>query len=121
LATSKVVSLHLVLSDRTRGILGPTEYSLMRRDSILVNTSRAGLIDEANLRHALDSGRPSHAALDVFSVEPTPAQHPLVGHPAVTITPHLGFVSTPVYEMFFKTMVNDLGKWVQEQVGALRV
>ncbi len=120
LATSKIVSLHLVLSERTRGILGPTEYSLMRRDSILVNTSRAGLIDEANLRHALDSGRPSHAALDVFSVEPTPALHPLVGHPAVTITPHLGFVSTPVYEMFFKTMVNDLGKWVQEQVGALR-
>ena len=120
LATSKIVSLHLVLSDRTRGILGPTEYSLMRRDSVLVNTSRAGLINETNLRYALDSGRPSHAALDVFSVEPTPKQHPLLSHPAVTITPHLGFVSTPVYEMFYKTMVNDLRKWIQEQVGALR-
>jgi len=92
----------------------------MRRDSILVNTSRAGLIDEMNLRYALDSGRPSHAALDVFSVEPTPKNHSLLSHPAVTITPHLGFVSTPVYEMFYKTMVNDLRKWIQDQVGALR-
>ncbi len=112
LATSKVVSLHLVLSDRTRGLLGPTEYSLMRRDSVLVNTSRAGLIDEEGLAQALTSGRPSHAALDVFSVEPVLPNNPLLQHPRVTVTPHLGFVATRVYEMFYKTMVSDLMRWV---------
>jgi len=115
LATSKIISLHLVLSDRTRGLIGPTEFSLMRRDSVLVNTSRAGLIDETALIEALDSGRPSHAALDVFTIEPLPKDHPILGHPAVTLTPHLGFVSTRVYEMFYKTIVNDLSKWVEER------
>jgi phosphoglycerate dehydrogenase-like enzyme len=113
LATCKVVSLHLVLSDRTRGILGPTEFSLMRRDSILVNTSRAGLLDEESLAQALHSGRPAHAAIDVFSVEPVVADHPLLHHPQVTLTPHLGFVATRVYEMFYKTMVNDLLRWLE--------
>jgi phosphoglycerate dehydrogenase-like enzyme len=113
LATSKVISLHLVLSDRTRGILGPTEYSLMRRDSLLVNTSRAGLVDEEGLAQALSSGRPAHAAIDVFSVEPVVSAHPLLQHPQVTLTPHLGFVATRVYEMFYKTMVNDLLRWLK--------
>jgi len=87
----------------------------MRRDSVLVNTSRAGLIDETALIEALDSGRPSHAALDVFTIEPLPKDHPILGHPAATLTPHLGFVSTRVYEMFYKTIVNDLSKWVEER------
>ncbi len=114
LATSKVISLHLVLSDRTRGIIGPTELSLMRRDSVLVNTSRAPLIDEAALLPALESGRPAMAALDVFSTEPFGKEHPFLNHPQITVTPHLGFVSTPVYEMFYKTMVNDLSKWIAQ-------
>jgi phosphoglycerate dehydrogenase-like enzyme len=114
LATSKVISLHLVLSDRTRGIVGPTELSLMRRDAVLVNTSRAQLIDEAALLPALESGRPAMAALDVFSKEPFGRDHPFLNHPQITITPHLGFVSTPVYEMFYKTMVNDLTRWIAQ-------
>lgn len=118
LATSKVISLHLVLSDRTRGVIGPTEYSLMRRDSVLVNTSRAALIDEAGLIQALDAGRPSHAALDVFTQEPLPKGHPLLSHPRVTITPHLGFVSAPVYEVFYKTIVSDLTRWIRS--GAIK-
>lgn len=113
LATSKIVSLHLVLSDRTRGILGPTEFSLMRRDSILANTSRAGLLDEQGLAQALSSGRPAHAVIDVFSAEPVVPDHPLLHHPQVTLTPHLGFVATRVYEMFYKTMVNDLLRWLE--------
>jgi phosphoglycerate dehydrogenase-like enzyme len=113
IATSKVISLHLVLSDRTRGIVGPTEYSLMRRDSVLVNTSRSGLIDEAGLLDALESNRPAHAALDVFGTEPLPADHAFLHHPKITLTPHLGFVSTPVYETFYKTLVSDLTKWLQ--------
>lgn len=115
LATSKVVSLHVVLSDRTRGMIGPTEYSLMRRDSLLVNTSRSALIDEAGLIAALESGRPARAALDVFGQEPLPAGHAFLNHPLITLTPHLGFVSTPVYEVFYKTMVSDLTRWVKEK------
>ncbi len=112
LATSKIVSLHLVLSERTRGIIGPTELSLMRRDALLVNTSRAGLIDEHGLAQALTAGRPAHAALDVFSVEPVVPGHPLLQHPQVTLTPHLGFVATRVYETFYKAMVSDLVRWL---------
>jgi phosphoglycerate dehydrogenase-like enzyme len=115
LATSKVVSLHLVLSERTRGTVGPTEYSLMRRDALLVNTSRAGLMDESGLLDALESGRPAHAALDVFGREPLPPGHPFLNHPQITATPHLGFVSTPVYETFYKTIVADLTRWLQDR------
>lgn len=118
LATSKVVSLHLVLSDRSRGTIGGTELSLMRRDAILVNTSRAGLIDDTALLPALDSGRPAWAALDVFSQEPLPPDHPYLAHPRILATPHLGFVSMPVYEVFYKTMANDLLSWLHERAHA---
>jgi phosphoglycerate dehydrogenase-like enzyme len=114
LATSKVVSLHLVLSDRSRGTIGPTELSFMRRDSLLVNTSRAALVDETALLQALASGRPAMAALDVFNTEPLPQNHPFIHHPQITVTPHLGFVSAPVYEVFYRTMVSDLIQWIQE-------
>lgn len=114
LATSRVVTLHLVLSERTQGILGPTEYSLMRRDALLVNTARAGLLDEPGLLAALDSGRPAHAALDVFGTEPLPQGSPWLRHPHVTISPHLGYVSTPVFETFYKATVSDLTRWVRE-------
>lgn len=119
LATSKVVSLHLVLSDRSRGVIGATELSLMRRDAILVNTSRAALIDESALLTALDSGRPAWAALDVFAQEPLPHDHPYLQHPRVLATPHLGFVSMPVYEVFYKSMANDLAKWLTTQAREL--
>jgi phosphoglycerate dehydrogenase-like enzyme len=115
LATSKVVSLHLVLSDRTRGLIGPTELSLMRRAALLVNTSRAALVDEAALLPALESGRPAFAALDVFGAEPLPSGHAFLNHPQVMITPHLGFVSVPVYEVFYKSMVADLISWMGQE------
>lgn len=119
LATSKVVSLHLVLSDRSRGVIGPTEFSLMRKDALLVNTSRAALIDNAALLPALESGRPAHVALDVFDQEPLPQNHPFLNHPQITLTPHLGFVSAPVYEVFYRTMVADLSNWLRKmQVAA---
>jgi phosphoglycerate dehydrogenase-like enzyme len=113
IATSKIVSLHLVLSDRSRHTIGPTEFSLMRRDAVLVNTSRSGLIDQASLTAALDAGRPAHAALDVFDQEPLPDGHPLLHHSNVTLTPHLGFVATPVMETFYRQLVADLTVWVQ--------
>ena len=115
LATSKVVSLHLVLSERTKRIIGPTEYSLMRRDSLLVNTSRSGLMDVDALIPALDSGRPMMAAVDVFDVEPVSKGNVFFNHPKVVATPHLGFVSVPVFEAFYRTMVQDLTKWIKTQ------
>jgi len=114
IATSKIISLHLVLSDRTRQVIGPTEFSLMRRDAILVNTSRAGLIDQHGLIDALNLGRPAHAALDVFDQEPLPVGHPLLNQPNLTLTPHLGFVSTPVMETFYQQMVADLSEWIEK-------
>jgi len=114
IATSKVISLHLVLSDRTRGVIGQTEYSLMRRDALLVNTSRSGLIDQEGLIPALDSGRPSHAALDVFDQEPIAENHPLLRHPCVTHTPHLGYVAAPVMETFYRQLAHDLTVWSRQ-------
>jgi len=114
IATSKVISLHLVLSDRTRAVIGHTEYSLMRRDALLVNTSRSGLIDQEGLIAALDSGRPGHAALDVFDQEPIAKNHPLLTHPRVTHTPHLGYVAAPVMETFYRQLANDLTAWSRQ-------
>ena len=100
LATSKVVSLHLVPSAETRQLLDADRLASMRRDSLLVNTSRSALIDTAALAHALAGGRPAMAALDVYDEEPLPADHPLRRLPNVVLTPHLGFVAQPVFERF---------------------
>ena len=112
IATSKVVSLHLVLSDRTRNLIDARALTAMRADALLVNTSRAGLIDEAALIQALKSGRPAAAALDVFSEEPLPAQHPLASLPNAVLSPHLGFVNVPVFERFFAGVAANLEAWL---------
>jgi phosphoglycerate dehydrogenase-like enzyme len=106
LATSDVVSLHLVLSDRTRGLLGPHELALLRRGAILVNTSRAALIDEAALVDAVQSGH-IVAALDVFHREPLAADHPLASMRRSVLTPHLGYGTAEVYGVFFEHLVEN--------------
>ena len=97
LSTSRVVSLHLVPSEQTRHLLNADRLSLMRADSILVNTSRAALIDTSALIEALRLGRPALAALDVFDEEPLASEHPLRSLPNTVLTPHIGFVSQPVF------------------------
>lgn len=110
--TSAAVSLHLVLSDRTRGIVGAEDLARMRPDAVIVNTSRSGLMNETVLIDALAAGRPGWAALDVYDVEPIAAGHPLLGLPNVTISPHLGYVNEQVFAAFHRGIVEALAAWL---------
>jgi len=112
LATSKVVSLHLVPSPETRKLIDAKRMAAMRADSILVNTARSALIDMAALTAALDAGRPAIAALDVFDDEPLAADSPLVSRGDVVLTPHLGFVNDPVFGKFGPGVVANLLAWL---------
>lgn len=112
LATSHVVSLHLVVTPATRHLLNAERLALMRPDSLLVNTSRSELIDTAALVSALQRGRPGFAALDVFDVEPLPLDDPLRGLPNVLLTPHLGFVTEPVFQRFASGVTECLQAWL---------
>ncbi len=91
LAESDVVSLHLLLTDETRGFLSAARIAAMKPGVLLINTARGALIDEAALVEALRSGHVAQAGLDVFTVEPLPADHPLVSLPAVTLSAHSAF------------------------------
>jgi phosphoglycerate dehydrogenase-like enzyme len=113
LATSKVVSLHLVPSAGTHQLINAARLASMRCDALLVNTSRSALVDTAALAHALAAGRPAMAALDVFDDEPLPADHPLRRLPNVVLTPHLGFVAQPVFERFAADVVECLAAWLR--------
>lgn len=90
---SDVVSLHLVLSERSRGTVGREELALLGPQGYLVNTSRAGLVDREALLAALHAGTIAGAGLDVFDVEPVPADDPLLTAPRTVLTPHLGYVT----------------------------
>jgi phosphoglycerate dehydrogenase-like enzyme len=107
LAESDAVSLHLVLSDRTRGVLGARELGLMKPGAVLVNTSRGPLVDEAALLAALHAGR-IIAALDVFDREPLPAEHPLRHAPNTVLTPHLGYNTEDTFARFYRESVENV-------------
>jgi D-3-phosphoglycerate dehydrogenase len=112
LATCDVVTIHLVLSERTRGLIGAADLARMKPDAILVNTSRGAIVDERSLIAALKAGRPRHAALDVYDREPLPADHPLRGLPNVTLAPHLGYVSAENYRVFYEDTVECVEAWL---------
>jgi len=92
------LTVHLVLSPKTRGIIGVAELALMKRSSYLINTSRGPLIDETALIHALEEKKIAGFAVDVFEQEPLPADHPFRRLTNVLATPHLGFASQSLYE-----------------------
>jgi len=106
LARADVISVHLVLSPRTRGILGAGDIARMKRGAILVNTSRAPLVDETALIAAARDGR-IVAALDVYEHEPLPVDHPLVTCPNTVLTPHLGYSVLEVYRVFYVQCVEN--------------
>lgn len=111
LAQSDAVTLHLVLSERTRGVIGATELDGMKPGAILVNTSRGGLIDEAALVDRLRAGRLT-AALDVYWAEPLPADHPLRTLPNVVLAPHLGYCTEEVYAQFYRESIENVSAFL---------
>jgi phosphoglycerate dehydrogenase-like enzyme len=109
------LSVHLVLSDRSRGLVGATEIGLMKPTARLVNTSRGPIVDEAALVAALRERRIAGAALDTFDVEPLPADHPFRTMDNVLTTPHLGYVTEDLYRVFFEDTVSNLARWLDER------
>jgi len=108
LRQSDIVSIHMVLSDRSRGLIGREELALMKRDAYLINTSRGPIVDEAALIEALQAGRIGGAGLDVYNVEPLPSNHPLRSLPNVLLTPHVGYVTDDNYAVFYRETVEDV-------------
>lgn len=106
LSRADVVSIHLVLSPETRGIVGRRELALLRDGALLVNTSRAPLVDEAALLAELGQRR-LHAALDVFNDEPLPADHPLRQAPNTVLTPHVGYGTLESYQLFYRNSIEN--------------
>jgi phosphoglycerate dehydrogenase-like enzyme len=112
MAAADVVTLHLVLSETTRGLVGEPELAAMRASAYLVNTSRAGLVDTDALVEALRAGRIAGAGLDVFDEEPLPTDHPLRSLPQVLATPHLGYVTAGNYRTYFTEAVEGIAAWL---------
>jgi phosphoglycerate dehydrogenase-like enzyme len=114
-AAADVLSIHLKLGERTRGLVGAAELSTMKSTALLVNTSRGPIVDEAALVEALRSGSIAGAALDVFDTEPLPADHPLRTSTNVLATPHIGYVADRPYRIFFRDAVNAIAEWLDSQ------
>ncbi|MFI6404484.1 D-2-hydroxyacid dehydrogenase family protein [Streptomyces sp. NPDC050548] len=108
LADSDFVSVHLALGDRTRGLLGPAELALLKPTAYLINTSRAAIVDQDALLAALHEGRIAGAGIDVFDIEPLPADHPMRTAPRLLATPHLGYVSQANYTTYYGQAVENI-------------
>jgi phosphoglycerate dehydrogenase-like enzyme len=106
IAQADAITLHLVLSDRSRGIIGAAEIGRMKPGAVLVNTSRGPLVDEAALLAALRAGR-IRAGLDVYDIEPLPADHPLRHAPNTVMTPHLGYGVAEVWAQFYPQSIEN--------------
>jgi phosphoglycerate dehydrogenase-like enzyme len=112
LRLADIVSIHLVLSDRTRGLIGERELALMKPDAHLINTSRGPIVVEAALIQALKGGRIAGAALDVYDTEPLPPEHPYRKIPNLLATPHIGYVTRGLYERFYRDTVSNIAAWL---------
>jgi phosphoglycerate dehydrogenase-like enzyme len=109
------LTIHLVLSDRTRGLIGAKELALMKPTARLVNTSRGPIVVEADLIATLRNGKIAGAALDVFDHEPLPPDHPYRSLPNLLATPHIGYVSHDLYTRFYQDTVDNIRQWLDRQ------
>ncbi|GKX53666.1 D-2-hydroxyacid dehydrogenase family protein [Budvicia aquatica] len=112
LESSDFVSIHLVLGDRSRGLIGAAEFEQMKPSAYLINTSRAAIIDRSALIDALVHGRIAGAGLDVFDVEPLPENDIFRTLPNVLATPHLGYVADKNYQGYFREAVEDIEAFI---------
>jgi phosphoglycerate dehydrogenase-like enzyme len=105
---SDFITIHVVLSPRSRGLVGASEFGLMKPTAFLINTSRGPIVDEAAMLAALRERKIAGAGLDVFDIEPLPIDHPLRKMDNVVLTPHLGYVSEQNYRAYFADVVGDI-------------
>jgi phosphoglycerate dehydrogenase-like enzyme len=110
--SADIVTVHMVLSDRSRGLVGEADLRAMKPSAFLVNTSRAGLVDQGALRRALEEGWIAGAGLDVFDVEPLPEDHWLRGSPRTLLSPHMGYVTEHSYRIFYADAVEDIAAFL---------
>ncbi|MCK3865507.1 D-2-hydroxyacid dehydrogenase family protein [Pseudomonas sp. B329] len=106
-----ILTIHLVLSERSRGLVDAQALAWMKPTAHLVNTARGPIVDEQALVQALSSGRLAGAALDVYAQEPLPTDHPFRRLPNVLATPHVGYVSEHNYRQFYQQMIEDIQAW----------
>lgn len=111
-ATSDVVTIHLLLSKRTRGLIGADDLALMKHTAVLVNTSRGPIVEQQALLDALQSDRIAGAGIDVYDEEPLPAGHPMRSAPRTVLTPHLGYVTRSTYEVYYREAVEDVAAFL---------
>ena len=109
---SDILTIHLQLSDRTRGLVGQQEIASMKPTAYLVNTSRGPIVDESALVSALQNNTIAGAGLDVYDQEPVPANHPLLNLPNTLLTPHLGYVTREGMEAFYQGTVEDIAGYL---------
>ena len=112
---SDIITIHLVLGHRSRGIVGRSELTSMKPTAYLINAARGPIIDEAALIEILKAGKIAGAALDVFDVEPLPPEHPFRHLPNVLATPHLGYGSKSLYATFYQDSVENIKSWIYRQ------
>jgi phosphoglycerate dehydrogenase-like enzyme len=113
--SSDIVSVHVILSGRTRGLVGGAELDLMKSSALLVNTSRGPIVDESALIEALQAKRIAGAAVDVFDREPLPPEHPFRSLPNVLATPHIGYVADDLYRTFYGDTVSNIVSWMAKR------
>jgi phosphoglycerate dehydrogenase-like enzyme len=113
-----IVTVHLVLSGRTRGLIGRSEFTLMKPTARLINTSRGPIVDEAALIEALQAHRIAGAAVDVFDVEPLPPDHPFRRLQNLLATPHIGYVTEDLYRTFYGDAADNIAKWLEASASA---